>query len=277
MRLVRSVPELIEAARRFHSLAGGTEAERQAYRNFVANGHNFFVTESGSSLAFAPSRYVGYWNNSPAKHAKNYLKHGSETDRRIRSIVGWKPSPNLVLETEYQRFCRQIGVSQPQKRPRKFWELQDLYGNVSADLLDLLEPDADRRTSKRREVDGRLGQGRFREEVLELWGRKCALTQCRFEPVLKASHIRPWADCTSGDRLNKYNGIALSANADALFDRYLISFNDSGKILISPNLPPGLLKTLGLNPNQEISSPALCRPFLNYHRRMFKTKNNARG
>jgi predicted restriction endonuclease len=95
--------------------------------------------------------------------------------------------------------------------------------------------------------------------------------------VLKASHIRPWADCTSGDRLNKYNGIALSANADALFDRYLISFNDSGKILISPNLPPGLLKTLGLNPNQEISIPALCRPFLNYHRRMFKTKNNARG
>jgi hypothetical protein len=46
--------------------------------------------------------------------------------------------------------------------------------------------------------------------------------------------------------LDPENGILLSPNVDALFDRHLISFSDEGNIIISRKLNKELLKQLGL-------------------------------
>jgi hypothetical protein len=46
-------------------------------------------------------------------------------------------------------------------------------------------------TTQKALIDARRGQGHFRDELLRLYGRRCALTGCGIEEVLRASHIRP--------------------------------------------------------------------------------------
>ena len=62
----------------------------------------------------------------------------------------------------------------------------------------------------------RLGQGGFRVEVTEAYGRRGAITGERILPVLQASHIKPYAD--SGPHEVR-NGLLLRADLHILFDR----------------------------------------------------------
>jgi hypothetical protein len=47
----------------------------------------------------------------------------------------------------------------------------------------------------------------------------------------------PRRDANDTERLSKFNGILLSANLDALFDKHLISFKDDGTVMVSPRFP----------------------------------------
>jgi predicted restriction endonuclease len=64
---------------------------------------------------------------------------------------------------------------------------------------------------------------------MRTWNARCQLTSITDPDLLKASHIKPWANCTTvEERLDPMNGLLLSALWDAAFDRGLISFSDSG-------------------------------------------------
>lgn len=82
----------------------------------------------------------------------------------------------------------------------------------------------------------RIGQGKYRKELLELWDGKCAVTGCSVLPVLRASHAKPWRDSDNQERLDPNNGLPLVANLDALFDAGLIGFDSDGKMHVSKNL-----------------------------------------
>lgn len=92
--------------------------------------------------------------------------------------------------------------------------------------------------------------------------------------VLRASHAKPWKDCRSGkERLDPYNGFLLSADLDALFDKFLISFDQQGKILISDKLNKAELRALGIVEEMKlrfIRSEHL--PYLEYQRTKFLAK-----
>lgn len=275
MELVSSVRDLVAEAARFHQLNKGSASERSAYQSLVRNGHNFFVSSAEKTLVFAPSRYVGYKANTPRRHVQNARKHGSVTDRRIRSVVGRAPRASFKLDEAYRSFCAAIGVENLVHRTRKFWILDDLLENVSADVVDILAPNLARRTSVQRFVDTRLGQGQFREQVLTLWNGKCAVTECAHEALLKASHIKSWAASTNKERLDPSNGLALCANADALFDRHLISFDDGGKMLISDSLSVELIAQLGLSRVRPLPLSAASRRYMGFHRQVFEGKRRA--
>jgi hypothetical protein len=74
----------------------------------------------------------------------------------------------------------------------------------------------------------RIGQGKFRSDVVAAWGKGeiCALTEVPVPEMLTASHIKPWRDSTDAERLDAANGLMLVAHADRLFDRYLLSFRN---------------------------------------------------
>lgn len=94
-------------------------------------------------------------------------------------------------------------------------------------------------------IQSRVGQGKFRRNVLNLWGC-CAVTGVTDERMLKASHIKPWRVADNEERLDPHNGLALVPNLDALFDRGLITFDADGLIRTSTSINVNLLIQLGV-------------------------------
>jgi len=130
--------------------------------------------------------------------------------------------------------------------------------NVSGDFEVLYSDKTLDETTRKQLIDARVGQGRFRRNVIAVWGNgeQCAVTRISVRDVLVASHIRPWKSCsTHEERLAGTNGVLLAAHLDKLFDRFLISFDETGKIAISRRLTTrhrDELKTTGLNGNMEL-------------------------
>ena len=92
-------------------------------------------------------------------------------------------------------------------------------------------------TEVERIVKERVGQGYFRRALLDFWAGRCPVTGISDEPLLRASHIVPWAHChTDEQRLDVFNGLLLAAHWDAAFDRGLVSFDDDGRALLKPEL-----------------------------------------
>jgi len=122
------------------------------------------------------------------------------------------------------------------------------------------------KTERKGLVTSRVGQGEYRQALLDKFEGKCAVTQLGIEEVLIASHIVPWRDSNDHERLDSENGILLSPNYDALFDKHLISFEDSGEIIISPMIKPNQLSLLGISKEAKISVTELMKPYLARHR-----------
>lgn len=129
-------------------------------------------------------------------------------------------------------------------------------------------------TEVERMVRQRVGQNKFRDAMLDYWGGACAVTGVALPEVLRASHAKPWAECaTDAERLDVFNGFLLSANLDALFDRFLISFNVQGELITAPALSSIDLQPLGISPGMRLRwVNTLHQPYLALHRsRLLKT------
>lgn len=102
-------------------------------------------------------------------------------------------------------------------------------------------------TTRRAVIEARRGQGRFRLSV-EAIEQACRVTGVTDPRLLRASHIKPWRSCTtSAERLDGNNGLLLCPNVDHLFDRGYISFQDDGRILVSPLVDAAQIDRLGIS------------------------------
>lgn len=111
------------------------------------------------------------------------------------------------------------------------------------------------KTEAERIVKERVGQDIYREALMNYWGGACAVTGCTLKEALRASHAKPWKDCTSdAERLNVYNGFLLTANLDALFDKGYISFTDDGLIMLSSEFAfdGADMRGLGINSDMKL-------------------------
>jgi hypothetical protein len=87
-------------------------------------------------------------------------------------------------------------------------------------------------TEVERLVVQRVGQDLFRQGLVDFWEGRCAVTGLAVPELLRASHIKPWADCESdAQRLDVYNGILLAIHLDAVFDKGLMTVEDDGTIV----------------------------------------------
>ena len=113
-----------------------------------------------------------------------------------------------------------------------------------------------------------VGQDVFREALLDYWGGACAVTGLALPDVLRASHAKPWADCTSDEeRVDVFNGFPLAVHLDALFDRGLISFDAGGDMVTAPRLTAEHLASLHLGDGLRLRWVAPEHlPFLQWHR-----------
>lgn len=120
-----------------------------------------------------------------------------------------------------------------------------------------------------REVVQRVGQDIFRRTLIEYWGGRCAVTGLDVVELLRASHIKPWADCESdSERLDVFNGLLLAPHLDALFDKGLVTFSDEGHLLCSPQLSDRQWALLGID-RIAVRADSLAdghRTYLRWHR-----------
>jgi hypothetical protein len=153
--------------------------------------------------------------------------------------------------------------------------LDALYDPLAIDLGNVRRDRSLDETTRQYLIDARLGQGQFRRRVLERWQGRCVVTGCALADVLRASHIKPWRCSNNDERLNPANGLLLTANLDALFDRCLISFDDSGRMLVSPDIEASEREMLGiprnLRPDITLGEE---RDFLRDHQRAYTRKHS---
>ena len=141
-----------------------------------------------------------------------------------------------------------------------------LYSPMAHDLKEILDKPVDP-TTKRALFDARLGQGQFREHVLQRWGFRCCVTGSTTHEAIIASHIKPWKDSNDHERRDPHNGLPLIATVDKLFDKGLVTFSSDGVLLISKELDANEKALLGLDGRKLLRQPGhRTAEYLAYHR-----------
>lgn len=249
------------------------ENEREYHSELVKRGTCFVATMDDGDVFFSPSRFIGYLNNSLEKHDSNKTKDGRVTNPEIERILNKKFRVNEGLERTYQRFCYSIGfvprlkgsfgvtrkyisVDVPNIAPDEF---------LTEDLEKINEQDGILETEKTQLVNARMGQGQFRESLLEYW-KGCCCTDCKEPKMLRASHIKPWRLCSNKERLDPFNGLLLIPNLDQAFDNGLISFDENGKLVISQALSSEDAEKLSISATTKVQLQPKHLSYMQFHR-----------
>jgi hypothetical protein len=177
-------------------------------------------------------------------HNIDYDDHTTNDD--LIDIYLWKPSK---AGRETQSKINRQGVITP-NRVRKYRKPNE--------------------TERKGLVTSRVGQGYYRQKIIERWEGKCPVSGMSIIPILIASHIVPWSQSNDEEKLDVNNGILLSPNVDALFDKCLISFKNDGSILISGKISIQDRVALGLNHTIKIPVSERMTPYLERHRKKFE-------
>lgn len=144
------------------------------------------------------------------------------------------------------------------------------------ELPEKLVPDL---TKKQRKVmvAVRTQQARLRAQVL-LIENGCRITGLQDPSSLVAAHIKPHAKGKAHEKVDYDNCILLTPSLHNLFDRGLISFDDEGRLLRSPDLTLEQEKAMGVPAKIENPKPfrAGQLPFLRWHREVIFIKPQPR-
>lgn len=203
-----------------------------------------------------------YLNRDPARRSPGLVIHPRHAALRhtLGDIPGVVPEVEFYHSSNMRRFPKhrnggssdihygipfsfesvpslQKFMSQLLRRPT------DVFEDLEAATYELRKVPSTERDAI---IKSRIGQGPFRDALERYW-IGCAITECRVMPVLRASHIKPWRESSNEERLDLYNGLLLTANLDALFDRGLLTFKDDGDALLSSKLLLAEARLLGVD------------------------------
>ena len=201
----------------------------------------------------------------------DYLEHDEETSKPVHIIF---QSMDYHDETSQENLLNLYTWS-PDKVGRKSSQFKDMSNRVSSNRKKSYKEPS--KTERKGLVTSRVGQGWYRREILNRWGNRCSITNCELSQVLIASHIVPWSESNDQEKRHVGNGLLLSPNLDSVFDKHMISFKDSGKIIISNSIKPKDLDVLGIN-NKMVLRKVYddMKPFLKRHRSKFYEINSSK-
>jgi hypothetical protein len=213
-----------------------------ALRDHLINGKRVFLFES---------------------YSKGFVKFKCEVEF---FDVGYFETPDTdgVNREGIKFFFKRKGANIPyqatlRSQPNKVLEPFEAYG--------FKPPNKTERTGL---VTSRVGQGAYRKRIIHRWEYKCAVTGFDKLDVLIASHIVPWTDSNDNERLDVNNGLLLSPTYDALFDRHFISFEDSGKIILSDTIELQAFEKIGIIGSEKINNLSEYNiTYLDRHRNRF--------
>jgi 5-methylcytosine-specific restriction protein A len=166
-----------------------------------------------------------------------------DSSGRLRTAIVFELEP---IEVEFDPFRNAVA-----KKPDPHTEL---YATTSLQLTQM-----------------RSKQSLFKRRLLT-FEKQCRVTGIADLRFLRASHIRPWAQCATGnERVDGCNGLLLSPHADFMFDRGWISFEDNGALIRSDHLPKDVVARIGL----DLKNGRMCGEFVAEQQRYLAYHRNA--
>jgi len=246
--------------------------------DFHQNKYNAFCTAFDGNppviqylrmLAKDTYRFIEISQEEHYRETEGLFSYSENILRRLRTTP-------YVHEVYVRKSARGwLGIYDFQSEPIPKYHLNQSVAFIKNLLLKVPGfQDIDSVDSRTREaiIQARIGQGVFRQSLEGRWDNKCAVTEISTRELLRASHIKPWALSTASEKLDPDNGLLLSANLDALFDKHLISFDENGNMLMSsrvrqeaPSILPKDAKLL-----KKISSKT--KAYLSEHRKIFDSQ-----
>jgi hypothetical protein len=224
------------------------------------------------ALAFSSLISTAYFSRLPVRVAvldgiradvKDAATESSRAERRMLDPASWwvhKFDENGAFELVR-------GIQPPPKVAKDPFNEAPEPG-IDNEFIDWLDNSPLSDTEKDALVKIRVGQGYFRDALIDRW-KGCAVTRCKDPALLLASHIKPWSKCTTrAERLSPDNGLLLTPNLDKAFDRGFISFDDNMKMVIHPGLDLQARNTLPILPDLMLTDRkhAGMKPYLKWHR-----------
>jgi hypothetical protein len=146
---------------------------------------------------------------------------------------GWLPASGIGVPDESAARLEQLWLTHLVRIGRSANE-QELFSRVERDAF--ISSDESNEGIRRvlRQIVQRRGQPAFREQLLEAYGGRCAVTGCNAQAALEAAHIEPYSgpssNCVS-------NGLLLRSDIHTLFDLGLIAISpDKLTVAVDPEL-----------------------------------------
>lgn len=207
----------------------------------------------------------GQLNKRPGRTTRKYFKVCSNSIEELEQWSWFKYQKGLTLCGTCKKkgllvaWCAEI----PNFQAASALSLKSDIDELEKCLASKTDPE--KRTEIETLIKARLGQGIFRQNVLEQYP-SCPLTGLDIQPLLIASHIKPWSVCNNNERLDPFNGLMLAPHIDALFDKGLITFDTDGTIKISPKIDPKNQKRLGISSSMKLKIRSKSKKYFEYHR-----------
>jgi len=122
-------------------------------------------------------------------------------------------------------------------------------------------------------IKSRIGQSNYRKSLINKY-KRCLVCGISDERFLIASHIKSWSESEDNEKLDINNGLLLCVHHDALFDKNLITFTDTGDIVISDEVSKHTQQLLNINENTKLKLELnnKTKKYLEFHREKLLNK-----
>lgn len=157
----------------------------------------------------------------------------------LRDARFW-PDTRWIPWGETEGWARNIVQGKTEQDPARASRLLRQIEHDAASIPGDLAPppqfrlvELDERARRDRQVAAREGQGLFRLSLLGAYGGACAITGEHTEPVLDAAHIQDYLGPASN---HVQNGLLLTKEWHALYDRGLVTVTPDYQVRVSPRI-----------------------------------------
>lgn len=254
----------------------GTAIHSCAYKKYGHTGDQVQINIPDPGEAFTQLQKTAFLDDALVMLRYDYLRYAailipSELCGILYSITNTHGNQNINFVAQ-----------NPSYDPASAHQLQSeilaretALDDIDADILQhILTRNLYAGTDVNKIVKTRVAQGSFRRLLL-LDRHQCSLCDVSTTSVLRASHIKEWADSSREERIDADNGLLLCANHDALFDRHQISFEpDTGALCISASIDARQRAALSLPDSFHLAMSARMKAYMQVHYKKFLENEN---
>jgi len=203
----------------------------------------------------------------PERPARRYKMEVINSAANGQVVSGWEGAQRTPVQREGGKRFWKIEVT-PRKKPHARAENLGTEGEMETAVRENRlrfgnVPTSNCEATRRQ----RVGQDVVRKHSLECYGRRCAICDVSDERLLRASHIKGWAECEQS-RGDLSNVICLCGFHDALFENGYWSLGDQLEMVIRRDISSETIRRL-LPVGRSFRKPAEYPPgleFIRYHR-----------